>query len=182
MHIIFGLGLGYLFKEFCENSKGLVIMYEPNLEVLKVVFEIVDFSQELFRKNVKVASDLEELRELFQKYYKYKADVDFTYLNSYGLIYQREIKQLFEELKELDESCLEEFNTLRNRGFEYANSVVLNLENTLNATPLGVFKDVYKGKTAVVVSAGPTLDDNVEIIKKNRDKFVLFVSEQRSKH
>ncbi len=27
-HIVFGLGLGYLFKEVCENSKGLVILYE----------------------------------------------------------------------------------------------------------------------------------------------------------
>jgi len=49
-----------------------------------------------------------------------------------------------------------------------------NLPYTFEETPLNELKDIYKGKTALIVSAGPTLDLNIETIKRNRDKVVIF--------
>ncbi len=40
-----------------------------------------------------------------------------------------------------------------------------NIPNLFEEIPLARLKDTYKGKTAVVVSAGPTLDRNIEILK-----------------
>ena len=33
---------------------------------------------------------------------------------------------------------------------------------------------MYKGKTAIILCAGPSLKENIEIIKQNQDKFVIF--------
>jgi hypothetical protein len=35
-------------------------------------------------------------------------------------------------------------------------------------------KDYYKGKPAVIISAGPSLNKNIDLVEKNRDKFVVF--------
>ena len=56
-HILFGMGLGYLFSEFCENAKGKIILYEPNIEILRGVLEIVNFEKELQRSDVFIVND-----------------------------------------------------------------------------------------------------------------------------
>lgn len=174
MHVVYGLGLGYLFKEFCDNSLGVVILYEPNLEILRVTLELVDFSAELSKKNVRVASDYQELKDVFEGTYKYMAQVDMMFLSSYGALYKDEIETTFNNLETFKSIFAQEFNVQRNRGFEFISSVLSNFNKSLDAIPLAEFKGIYKGKTALVVSAGPTLDFNIETIKRNRDKFVIF--------
>ena len=44
MHVVYGFGLGYLFQQFALNSKGIVIVYEPNLEILASTLEIADLT------------------------------------------------------------------------------------------------------------------------------------------
>src|SRR3989339_1287385 len=49
--VLLGIGLGYTFKEFAKRYEGKIIIYEPNLEFLRIAFEFVDFSEELSKKN-----------------------------------------------------------------------------------------------------------------------------------
>lgn len=174
IHIIYGLGLGYLFKEFCENSKGKVILFEPDLEILRAVLELVDFSGELSRSNIKVASELSDFKELFLKEYTYKAKPILSFLPSYKNNYKDRIDEFFKELEVLAGTCTADYNTLK---MAIMTSIYMTLDNltyTLDATPLWEIKDSYKDKTALIVSAGPSLDLNMETIKKNRDKVVIF--------
>ena len=50
--ILFGIGLGYLFQLTAQKSKGLVILFEQDLRILKKAFSLVDFSAELSKKKV----------------------------------------------------------------------------------------------------------------------------------
>lgn len=174
MHVLFGIGLGYLFKEFCEQSKGIVIVYEPNLEILRVTLELVDFSAELSKQNVKIASDIPAFKEFFINNYSYKANSTFAFLSSYKQIYSNEMNEIFKQIEVITGICLADYNTLK---YNAANSIEMMLKNipdTLEETPLSELKSIYKDKTALIVSAGPSLDQNIEIIKKNRDKVIIF--------
>lgn len=174
-HIIFGLGLGYLFKEACEKSKGTVILYEPDLEVLRVTLERVDFSEELSKKNVLVTSDMEFLVALFNHNYVYRANSALVALFAHRtILYRREIEEIKHAIQTMMTSCEANYNLLISAGLLVIKNVLTNIPYLLNATPLYELKDVYKGKTAIIASAGPSLDLNIETIKKNRDKFVLF--------
>lgn len=51
-------------------------------------------------------------------------------------------------------------------------SIIRNIPQLVNEIPLTAIKDVFKGKTAVVVSAGPTLDRNIETLKNT--EIILF--------
>jgi hypothetical protein len=59
-YMVFGLGLGYLFKRLAKSCRGKIVLFEPNIEILRIVLEIVDFSDELSKKNVAVANTLQE--------------------------------------------------------------------------------------------------------------------------
>jgi len=174
LHIIFGMGLGYLFKEFCENSQGLVFLYEPNLEILRVTLELVDFSKELSQKNVFLTSDIGAFRELYIPRFLYGSTSSFLALNSYRNIYKDTIEETIRQIKVVNGSVEASFERQVDLGFDSIMEIFKNSSYMLDATPLDELKDIYKGKTALIVAAGPTLDLNLETIKKNRDKVVIF--------
>ena len=49
IHIVFGVGLGYLFQVTSLNSKGTVILYEPDFNLLWLAFTLVDFSNDILK-------------------------------------------------------------------------------------------------------------------------------------
>jgi len=175
IHIVFGMGIGHLFQIFCEQSKGVVCLYEPNLEILRVTLELVDFSKELSQKNVRIASDMEMLKRYLQEGYTYKANSVFISLSTYReILYPDKIDEIVRTIETAIGSRITDYNTLK-AGLTLSNKILMdNISYTLEETPLNEFKDFYKGKTALIVSAGPSLDKNIEIIKKNRDKVVIF--------
>lgn len=174
IQVLFGIGLGHLFKEFCENSKGKVIVYEPNLEILRVTLELVDFSKELIQPNIFVTSDITTFKNLFMVNYTYNANASFSILSSYKNLYEKELPEIFSQLEVITGICMAQFNTLKKSVALSANAMLTNFSKTLNETPLAKIKDTYKGQTAIIVSAGPSLDLNIETIKKNRNKVVIF--------
>lgn len=174
MHIVYGIGIGHLFKEFCERAKGLVFLYEPNLEILRVTLELVDFTKELSQPNIMVFSDIPTFKEKFIENYQYKGEVTFTALESYRNNFGKELDDTLKKIEIIMGTCVSEYNTVKLAGVRSISMTLDNLIYTLEGTPLNEFKDIYKGKTALIVSAGPSLDANIETIKKNRDKVVIF--------
>lgn len=175
MHIVFGIGIGHLFKECTERSRGKVFLLEPNLEILRVTLELVDLSKEFSRENVFVASDIEVFKKLYNQNYMYKAESEFLILNSYkNALYKNELDDIVKRLEIIVGSCFMNLKGILIKGYEAFLTVIKNISYTLEATPLGEYKNIYKGKTALIISAGPSLDFNIDTIKNNQDKFIIF--------
>lgn len=174
MHVIYGMGLGYLFDVFCQNSKGLVFLIEPNLEILRVTLELVDLSQQLCQPNVFVFSDIPSFKQIFVQRYEYNCDVAFKVLNSYRQLDENGVQEIFKQVEIIAGICMTDYNTLKKDGLRSIYMMFDNLPYTLDGVPLKEFENIYKGRTALLVSAGPSLDLNIETIKQNRDKFIIF--------
>ena len=83
--VIFGFGFGYLPKRVFVETKAKIIIYEPNLNVCRFVFEYVDFSDLLSSHRVIISDDInfclekihglffknEKINFIFNKYYIY---------------------------------------------------------------------------------------------------------------
>jgi hypothetical protein len=67
IHIVYGLGLGYLFQTVALNSKGTVILYEPDLNIMWTAFTLVDFSADILRKNIIISDNYDEISEAIYK-------------------------------------------------------------------------------------------------------------------
>ena len=174
IHVVYGLGLGYLFQVACANSKGTVILYEPDLNILWLSFTLVDFTYDIFRSNVFIAGSLDEVSDAI-----YKKSGTYNNPQLLSVTAEQELNpEVFEEVVSKIREAVGAYSLdLRYTKERFYPSLLMLLENLpklVNETPLKYAKDAYKGKTAVVVSAGPTLDRNIETLKKNRDKYILF--------
>lgn len=174
MNVIFGFGLGYLFQEFAINSKGLVFVFEPDIEIIATTLEVVDFSEELSRKNVFIFNDFDELQKRYLESYIYNSETTITFLPSYKHLFSNELNIFAKELNLTMGSAIMDNNYIKYKLVPAVKTVCTNLEYLLNEPPLGTFENIYQGKTALLISAGPSLDKNIEVIKKYRDNVIIF--------
>lgn len=174
MNVIYGFGLGYLIQEFAINAKGLVFVFEPDIEILATTLEVVDFSEELSKKNVFIFNDFDELKKCYLENFIFKSDTSITFLPSYKKIFEKDLIEFAQRLNLVMGSSIIDNNYIKNKLIPAVKSVCNNIDCLVKEPTLGVFKDIYKDKTALVISAGPSLDKNLETIKKYRDKVIIF--------
>lgn len=174
IHIVFGVGLGYLFQVTSLNSKGTVILYEPDFNLLWLAFTLVDFSNDILKDNVFVVSELNEVDDIIYKKSGIENSPQMLSLPSQRMFDAQGFDNVVKFIQDKIGSYALDLKYTQTKFYSDLVMLVQNIPNLTNEIPLVKLKDFYKGKTAVVVSAGPTLDRNIETLKKHRDKYVLF--------
>lgn len=174
IHVIYGLGLGYLFQVASANSKGTVVLYEPDLNILWFAFTLVDFSQDIMKKNVYIASDFDTVAEYLHKNSGMDNTPELLSLSSQRAYDPLGFEDMVKKFKDLIGTFVLNLKFTREKFYPSLKFLLQNIRNLKKEIPLLYNKDILKGKTAVVVSAGPSLDKNIEVLQKNRDKYVLF--------
>ena len=175
IHLIYGIGLGYLFQVASATSVGNVILYEPNLDILRITFSLVDFSNDILKKNVFISTTLEKMGEYIYKKSNTKNSPIMLSTTGYRTLNESQFSQMVEELQRMIGSYSLDLKYTQEKFLPLIKDIIRNIPQLTKEVPLSTIKNCYKGKTAVVVSAGPTLDKNIETIKKYRDNIILIV-------
>ena len=174
IRVIYGLGLGYLADEFITRAGGTIIIYEPNIELLRAVFEILEFSENLLKNNVFITNDKEKLLKIIDIIADRETKITISFLSSYFNIYKNDIYTFagFVERKRGEKQA--NTNTINKIAPLATLNTLQNLEKITKTPLVSSLKGLYKDSCALIASAGPSLKDNIEIIKKYRDNFILF--------
>lgn len=177
--IIFGLGCGYVLNfahDKFKNLKRLVII-EPNLGLFKEIIKLIDleeltklYPQVHFILNKSYDDTLVELGEIVGMYLY---DVmDFAFLVSYRTVfpgfYENIIRNLTEEVRKLRVNI----NTKQALEEEWTRNIFRNLLE--GGIPFEKIIPYLSGRPAVIVSAGPSLDKNIQRLKTIKDKAYIF--------
>ncbi len=174
VHVLFGLGLGYLLDEFSQNSLGSVILFEPDLETLRLVFEAVDLSDSLQKRNVFIVSDFIEFENVFESVFRYKSEVSLSFLDYYKNHCANNFESFKTELFRLFQIYSFNFKFQTEEIFNFLKSTITSLEKKYSLPLLSDNKDKFKNIPAIIVSAGPSLGKNIDVIKKHSDKALIF--------
>lgn len=174
MHVVFGFGLGYLFQQFALKSKGIVLVYEPSLEILASTLEVADLSNELSKQNVFVFNNFNKLISAYQNLRIENSSTTISFLPSYNKIFNPELKMFAEKVNQVMGQAILNENYFKTKLRPAVKIVCENIPQIIKEPPLLEFRNIYKDKTAVVVSAGPSLDKNVETLKKYKDNVLII--------
>lgn len=181
LNVIFGLGIGYLFKRATMESKGVIVIYEPNLDILKAMLEVVDFSEDLSNKNIFVIHELKHLRYIFFRNFYEGDSVCLQMLPTYRLAFPDLVSEVVDLLKDLYRDSLINQQTMKNKSKLWSLAALNNLFDVLKSPSMWEFEDVFKGIPAVLVSAGPSLDKAIDTLKEVQDKVVIIAVGQALK-
>ena len=173
LHIIYGLGLGYLADEFVQSLKGRIIVYEPDLQTLAFVLSAVDFSENFKTGRLFFATDALELKNLLYELFRFKSNATFSYLDyhkNHGHDFYEISELLKRELVLVEHNYTFQVNNTRDFFF----STLKRLGEKYRLKRLSDYKDALKDVPAVITSAGPSLSKNISILKEYQDKAAIF--------
>lgn len=173
-HILYGLGIGYLFKRAYISIVGKIIIFEPFLDILRFTFEYVDFSEELADRRVFLCTSIEEVITILNNKYLVGDKLELSYLPSYLTLNIALFNDLTNQTINLLENKKQDQNTLLTKAANWGVTTFDHLEELMNSIPADVLSDNFNDVPVVIVSAGPTLNENIELLKKYRKKYLLF--------
>ncbi len=174
VHVILGLGLGYLLDETFQQSEGQIILYEPDTAYLRFMLENVDLSSLLGSGRVMVVDQPVDLLIRIRKKLYAQYQLDVLLLRSYAHLMAGEIPDLMARITDLERNRIYDAKT--GRAF-HGQWLAQFLNNLPQFAQIGTLDDLigrYAGKPALVISRGPSLDGALAEIRAQRDSAVLI--------
>jgi len=184
MFIVFGIGLGYqlleIKKRMTEKSKVVVIensvdVYNNTMRNIKLK-ELLEDNRFTFIIDLNIGQTIMFLREMMRipVFFYLLSNVQFVTLSYYEKMFPRKASEF---TKILLEKILGKWHSLGNAAVDTIVGLVQNFYNIDEAIfnpGIDYFIDKYKNKPTIVVSAGPSLDKNIELIKEAEGKAVII--------
>ena len=172
---IYGLGNGVLLKGILGNlAHSTTVVFEPEIEIIYIVLHLIDFSKELFSSRLVIASS-----ELFTPTHYYAISQMKDVLN-HARVYNLYINCSFYDAYHADMSKINEnitsvfMHRLKVIGNDSTDALIginhttTHIPDMLESIPLKniINQRTKKTKTAIIVSTGPSLNKQLELLKQ----------------
>ncbi|MBT0832142.1 motility associated factor glycosyltransferase family protein [Campylobacter lari] len=177
----YGLGNGLLYKALLknENHKSIVV-FEPNIEILYIVFHLIDFSQELENKRLYVVDKYEKayLNDFLGKELQVRNYLQNTQLFTHSSYYNnyKEIPFIEKNIQELCSYLITELGNNSKDSIQGITQLLHNLPYQLANPSLKDLLNQRKNKNdnAIIVASGPSLIKQLPLLKENVNKATII--------
>ncbi|MCZ6836742.1 MAG: DUF115 domain-containing protein, partial [Planctomycetota bacterium] len=183
--VISGFGLGYHVQAVAERvgKRGLVVVFEPDVSLLRAVFERIDHSTWLAKSNVIFVHDPDDRAALTRQLSGCEPilamGLEFidhpasrTRLGNQALTFSETFTAYMTSMKTtLMTTLIRSLDTIRNNLF--------NLPQYVGGEGVKELEDLAKDLPGVIVSAGPSLHKNIHELAKDgvRDRCVIIATQ-----
>ena len=174
--ITFGIGLCYQLDEVYSTYPSRIFVYEPDTKLLHFVLNNVDISEHLKSGRVFIFDNIDSLISKLSEIYITKDKVEIVYLKNYAIIKSQELLELSQKVFETCKSKTVDVNTITRYSKDWLKNTLNNV-GTINKSAIYKLSDLddkFSGENALIIGAGPSLTENIQYIKDNRNKFVIF--------
>ncbi len=178
----YGVGNGELYKKLLENPihKSIYII-EPEIEMLYIAFNLIDFSNAIKEKRVIFIDSPRAVSSYFSIVIK---GIDQVFFKAYTLHLNSDYYEKYiEDIKRVNKEIIKVFSYYANATGNDATDEILGLDHFLENLPTMIknpsLKELKKkGKnsnTAIIVATGPSLAKQLPLLKKIKD-YVTIIS------
>ncbi len=170
----FGFGMGYQLPVLLESDKvSTLFIFEPSPQVLSMVLGVVDLSDYLSCKKLKIVTKVKNL--FFQMPFAEKLTPAITKMIMPGYLsgFQRDYKALEERLGVLVRNMDIIVGTTLHRDLAWFNHLIDNFPNYLNKPSVAGLKEKFVKMPGIVVAAGPSLDKNHHLLSRVKGRALI---------
>lgn len=186
LFIVYGIGMGHHIKEIYNRMTefSYILVIEKDKDILSTYMEHNDFS-ELINKNTMFffGNDQEIMDNIHSSIANITAMgaavntvniIPSAYKQIYG------INNVYNMNKEIIERIKYTFFLIGNDVQDTIDGIenyIENIKELLKSPKLDCVKDKYKNKPVIIVSAGPSLDKNVHLLKRAEGKCLILATD-----
>ncbi|MFY4724044.1 motility associated factor glycosyltransferase family protein [Campylobacter jejuni] len=182
----YGFGNGILLKTLLQNkNRQHIVVFEKELEIIKIMLHLIDFSQEL-KENRLLILDINSLE--FQDYYDLcSSNPFFQFSRTYFLeLSSNYYEKDQEEILNLNNNLMKNFKNVILTHGNLPKDAMQGIEQCINNLPIMLtripYQDLLKKRanlsdTAIIVSTGPSLAKQLPILKKYTNKATIIAAD-----
>jgi hypothetical protein len=177
--VLLGFGLGYFAQELLKRFETghMMLLYEATPQLFRTALEARDLTEVLASGKVEilVGPDVDDFSFL-QRHHHHLINGKI-YLVKHRPSLRLNEKAYHRFQKRLEEErllTLSNVGTAVGMGKNFADAFIQNVPNILRKPGVTALKDVFKGRPAIVVAAGPSLEKNLHLLKRAKSKAVII--------
>lgn len=177
--VLIGFGNGKIAKNLTEDfPNNTIICYETDLEHLKYVLDNIDVS-ECFKHNnffffANAESEIENTITATFNLFAGKFNFGDLIVITNPISDLQKAKKIEEIIQKLYTPVVLNRNTLLLKSQYIIENMVKNISDVALGQGLDFLKDKAKDKPVLIVASGPSLSNDIQTIKKYRDKFIII--------
>jgi hypothetical protein len=171
----FGFGMGYLLEAEPEEPRRPIIIFEPQIAFFVAALHVRAIQPLLETHRVSLCFDLDQCQQALRDLGDVReAHVCFASLPYHQNQFAALLKQTMALLGEELERHKVRHKTLENIYPRAVLSTLRSLPHALHAPSAAHLRPCLRGKPAVVVSAGPSLEHQLELLERMQEHVVIF--------
>lgn len=170
--IVFGAANGVWIRDIDKITTGKeILIVEPQKDLFeKFIGEEYDIKNNIIRV---VCMDDENFYQNIKSAVK-KSSFEVIIFGNYDIVYKEQFKTFIDKVMWLVTDKQVGYNTSEFFSKIWFKSYLNNIPHVLKSQSVDSYKDSFKNKPAIIVSAGPSLDKNLKFLKDNEDKFIII--------
>jgi hypothetical protein len=168
--VVFGLGTGQLARAARAMCNVPIIVYEPDVAVLRTVLEYgpLDIG------NIPIVSGISDLTRLWRDFAARLVDVRVLTSPGYYTAYPAEVREFVDAIPTLLQRTAISKATYQNRAKAWVQDIIDNVELLTHSPPFLTLTGHYENVPAFIIGAGPSLDKNAHLITEAARKGIVF--------
>ncbi|WP_312504891.1 6-hydroxymethylpterin diphosphokinase MptE-like protein [Lysinibacillus sp.] len=165
-----------------KHCESIIIIIEPNPSFFSYVVQQKDLGEVFKESNVLlfVDNNIGNLNIFLQKvfydfnYLKYLKNTNVYLTHYYRVKGLQTAKEMLSNIRQIISTLLFSLGNDLEDNLIGLERNFNNIDNIIRSKDILAVKDIFKGVPAVVVAAGPSLNNNIEDLKKNKDKVIVI--------
>ncbi|MEZ4354567.1 MAG: 6-hydroxymethylpterin diphosphokinase MptE-like protein [Myxococcota bacterium] len=180
--IAVGFGLGRQFEPYLERNPGTLIVYEPSLPRLRAALERISIAN-LYARNrdLYIATDPNQLSNQLAARYVPGLRIRVFPHPALLRLDREAVAAIVERVRRVKDASDTRSVTSIEQLAPWAWITAGNGRRIAERVAFGRLENLFRGKPAVVVAAGPSLDKQLPILRAHRDQLVVIAIGQTLK-
>ncbi|MFD2116987.1 6-hydroxymethylpterin diphosphokinase MptE-like protein [Paenibacillus yanchengensis] len=179
--IMYGLGLGYHFNAYITQNRGhQIYIYEPELSIFVESLKVISLQSVIEHSNFRylaVGEDPMEQEQLFFLFHIYASESKhIVAIPFYMKKNIAQYEQFTEKLRIGLSNHLSSEQYAKSLGKFTLYNTLRNFTSIINTPSLAGMRDRLKGKQAVIIGAGPSLENEIDLLKSIQDQVFLIAA------
>lgn len=175
--VIFGLGFCEHIKAVLEvtNSYNKILIIEQNDDLINYCKNDKNVNGILKNNRIVILKNIVDIKRFFNNYIN-EGNINFlkisSYCNNLNLFWDKYMN-LYDEIKNEMSKIILKRNTVISNGNLYLKNFLCNLTYIAKNPEVNCLENKYKDKPAIIVSAGPSLNKNIDLLKYVNNSLIL---------
>jgi hypothetical protein len=174
--LAFGTGLGTHLADLLRAFDGLVVVYEPDLRVLRAALSVTDLSAFLGHDRVRLSNDLSDFNYNVQAFVGNKVRLRYAQLTlgAYRRTRPDDERRFVERIRVVQRNADIQTETALAKGRTWFRYLIGNIPRAHRLPDIGALRGSFRDIPVIVVASGPSLTKNLPLLARAKGRACLF--------